>query len=250
MHSLRLVVFDIAGTIVEDRGEVLLAFADALDRHGIRYADDELKEWKGASKKEVIRHFVRRQDAAADESAVAAVYADFRNGLETHYREGGVVPISGAAETFQWLRERGILMATTSGFYREISDIILKLVGWRDIFAARISSSDVPMGRPAPYMIFRAMEAAGVTSVGEVVNVGDTPLDLQAGTNAGVREVVGVLTGLHGRERLLCEPHTCLLDSVAELPRWMEGSRPKGRESATTGRAQGRARYTGSRQVS
>jgi phosphonatase-like hydrolase len=225
MHSLRLVVFDIAGTIVEDHGEVLRAFANALDRHGIRHTDAELKEWKGASKKEVIRHFVRRQDAGADESAVAAVYADFRSGLERHYRDNGVVPIAGATETFGWLKERDILVASTSGFYREVADLILESAGWRGMFAATISSSDVSMGRPAPYMIFRAMESAGVMDVGEVINVGDTPLDLQAGTNAGAREVVGVLTGLHGRERLQREPHTALLASVAELPRWMGGLR-------------------------
>jgi phosphonatase-like hydrolase len=226
MHSLRLVVFDIAGTIVEDRGEVLLAFAGALSRHGVRCTEDELKEWKGASKKEVIRHFVKRQDEAADESAVAAVYADFRCGLERHYREKGVVPISGAAETFAWLKDRGILMATTSGFYREVADLILDSTGWRGMFAANVSSSDVSVGRPAPYMIFRAMESAGVSSVREVMNVGDTPLDLQAGTNAGVRDVIGVLTGLHGKERLEREPHTALVPSVADLPEWIQKKYP------------------------
>jgi phosphonatase-like hydrolase len=245
MEAIKLVIFDIAGTIVEDRGEVLSAFAAALEKHGISYTAAELKEWKGASKVEVIRHFVQRQaGSSATESAVAAVYADFRSGLESHYRDGGVHPIPGAAETFHWLRERGVLIAATSGFYREISDLILEMTGWRDLFAACVSSSDVSMGRPAPYMIFRAMEAAGVTSVREVINVGDTPLDLQAGTNAGVRDVIGVLTGLHGRERLQREPHTHLLASVADLPGWMDASCTGDRNIAETGRAQECARHT------
>lgn len=224
MDSVGLVVFDIAGTIVEDRGEVLRAFADALRQHAITYTDAELKEWKGASKQEVIRHFVQRQrgDRPDCEQEVAAVYAEFRRGLENHYREKGVFPVGGAAATFAWLRERGIRIATTSGFYREVSTLILEMAGWSQTFDANISSSDVPMGRPAPFMIFRAMEAARVTSVREVINVGDTPLDLQAGTNAGVLEVIGVLTGLHGKERLQREPHTSLLPSVADLPAWME----------------------------
>jgi phosphonatase-like hydrolase len=245
MDAIKLVIFDVAGTIVQDRGEVLRAFSTALEKHGIAHTSAELKEWKGASKQEVIRHFVLRQDATADDGVVAAAYADFRSGLERHYRDNGVVPIAGAAETFGWLKERGILVATTSGFYCEVADLILEAAGWREMFAANISSSDVSMGRPAPYMIFRAMEAAGVMKVSEVVSVGDTPLDLQAGTNAGVREVVGVLTGLHGRERLLREPYTALLDSVAELPRWMEGLRSDGRNSATAGHAQECARHTG-----
>jgi phosphonatase-like hydrolase len=239
MDAIKLVIFDVAGTIVEDRGEVLSAFSMALERHGVAHTTAELKEWKGASKLEVIRHFVERQASpTARDSTIAALYAAFRVELERHYRDGGVLPIPGAAETFQWLRERDILIATTSGFYSEISELILESAGWRDIFSARISSSDVPMGRPAPYMIFRAMEAAGVTCVRDVINVGDTPLDLQAGTNAGVREVVGVLTGLHRKGRLQREPHTCLLGSVAELPVWMERkglASPVGHSNQTQG---------------
>lgn len=228
MDAIKLVIFDIAGTIIEDHGEVVSAFAGALDKHRIPYTDDELKEWKGSSKEEVIRHFVERQGGGAVlESAVGIVYADFRIALERHYREKGVVPIVGAADTVAWLRERGIRIATTSGFYREVSELILESTGWRGMLAASISSSDVPAGRPAPYMIFRAMEAASVTSVREVVNVGDTPLDLQAGTNAGVRGVVGVLTGLHGKERLQEEPHTALLPGVGDLPAWLEKQYPE-----------------------
>jgi phosphoglycolate phosphatase-like HAD superfamily hydrolase len=71
-------------------------------------------------------------------------------------------------------------------------------------------------------MIFRAMEATGVFAVSQVINVGDTPLDLQAGSNAGVRGVVGVLTGMHSLERLRREPHTHILPSVAALPELVE----------------------------
>ena len=221
MRPIRLVVFDIAGTIVQDRGEVMDAFAFALREHGIAFADDELQEWKGASKREVIQHFVTRQ-SEANSDKVEQVYSEFRKRLEQHYRENGVIPIAGAADTFAWLSERNIQIATTSGFYREIAAVILETANWRDRFAANISSSDVAMGRPAPFMIFRAMEATGVCNVREVMNVGDTPLDLQAGNNAGVRDVIGVLTGRHRKERLQREPHTALLPSVAQLPEWIE----------------------------
>jgi phosphoglycolate phosphatase-like HAD superfamily hydrolase len=62
------------------------------------------------------------------------------------------------------------------------------------------------------------MEAAKVTSVADVMAVGDTPLDLQAGRNAGARAVVGVLSGASKRERLDAEPHTDIIASVAGLP--------------------------------
>jgi phosphoglycolate phosphatase-like HAD superfamily hydrolase len=62
------------------------------------------------------------------------------------------------------------------------------------------------------------MEATGVTDVRRVLTAGDTPNDLGAGMNAGAGFVVGVTTGSFTREQLLVEPHTHVLDSVAELP--------------------------------
>ena len=82
---------------------------------------------------------------------------------------------------------------------------------------AVVCGDDVALGRPAPFLIFRAMEQTGVTSVHQVMCVGDTVLDLQAGHNAGVRYVVGVLSGAHGKEQLETAPHTHLVASVAAL---------------------------------
>lgn len=221
MSRIRLVVFDIAGTLIEDHGEVVACFRSALAKGGIAVSEEELREWKGAAKREVIRHFVARELHEDDEGRIKKTYEDFRRRLENVYRER-IVPIAGVEETFAWLREHQIGMATTTGFYREVNDLILEKTGWRGWFRASISSSDVPQGRPAPFMIFRAMEAAGVAAGSEVINVGDTPLDLQAGTNAGVGGVVGVLTGLHTEERLRREAHTHIIPSVADLPALIE----------------------------
>lgn len=227
MSKIRLVVFDVAGTIIEDHGEVLHSFRLALDSNGIATTEEELREWKGASKREVIRHFVEResredQSSAQRQERIDQTYRDFRGLLEDHYRKQGVVAIAGAEETFAWLREHDIRIATTTGFYREVNDLIFAKAGWRNQFQANISSSDVPEGRPAPFMIFRAMETTGVRSVSQVINVGDTPLDLQAGTNAGVAGVVGVLTGVHLEARLRSEPHTHIISSIASLPGLIE----------------------------
>ena len=64
-------------------------------------------------------------------------------------------------------------------------------------------------------MLFRS---TGVTSVHEVMCVGDTVLDLEAGRNAGVRYAVGVLSGAHGKAQLEKAPHTHLIECVAQLP--------------------------------
>jgi phosphoglycolate phosphatase-like HAD superfamily hydrolase len=57
---IELVVFDIAGTLVEDHDEVTSAFHAALTGNGVRVSREELREWKGGAKREVIRRFVER----------------------------------------------------------------------------------------------------------------------------------------------------------------------------------------------
>ncbi len=97
-----------------------------------------------------------------------------------------------------------------------------------------------PPGRPAPWMIFRCMEALGVYPPATVVKVGDTVIDIEDGRNAGCWSV-GVIDssnemGLSAaefaaacgiRERGAAEVVTkrfieagahCAIDSLAELP--------------------------------
>jgi phosphoglycolate phosphatase-like HAD superfamily hydrolase len=68
------------------------------------------------------------------------------------------------------------------------------------------------------------MEATGVVDVSRVIKVGDTALDLQAGTNAGVRGVVGVLSGSQTVEQLGRVAHTHLVASVADIPALVESA--------------------------
>jgi phosphonatase-like hydrolase len=184
-----------------------------------------LKELKGSSKQHVIRTFVERQWGACDAGngeRIRRAYDDFKRALESKFANGGTKTVRGADEAFAWLKARQILCATTTGFYRAVTDAILRAAGWQDTFVANICSDDVPEGRPAPYMIFRAMEAARIGDVRAVLNVGDTPLDLQAGARAGVLGVIGVLSGIHDADRLRRESPNHLIASVADLPSLIE----------------------------
>jgi phosphonatase-like hydrolase len=225
MPKVKLVIFDIGGTIIEDNGEVIAAFSAALGANGMPVSATELAEFKGAAKRDVIRRFVERKWGTGDSSNPARidkVYADFRAELENNFSNGGVKPIPGAAATFGWLKAHNVVCATTTGFYRSVTDGIIRSAGWEEVFAVNVCSDDVKVGRPSPYMIFRAIEASGIGDVRDVLNVGDTPLDIQAGKRAGVLGVIGVLTGIHKEARLVKEAPSHLISSVAELPSLIE----------------------------
>lgn len=68
-------------------------------------------------------------------------------------------------------------------------------------------------------MIFWAMEETGMMDVCRVTYVADRALDLSAGTNAGVRYVVGVLWGSEGVEQPGSVANTRSFGSATELSR-------------------------------
>jgi phosphonatase-like hydrolase len=215
---IRLVVLDVGGTLIEDHGEVPDSMRAAFLGGGVDVSLAEIGEWRGASKRGMVRHFVELRSPASPgrDALIDRIYDDFSRRANEAYQD--VQPIKGAEETLKRLKQANLLVATTTGFDRPLNEFIVRHFDWRKYLDATITSDDVVDGRPSPFMIFHAMEATHVDRVAEVVCVGDTPLDLQAASNAGVRGVIGVSSGAATAERLSREPHTQILGSVAELP--------------------------------
>lgn len=211
-----LVIFDMAGTTVRDQGEVPQAFTAALAAFDIAVSADQVAAVRGASKRQAV--FDLTPDGPLRAARAAAIYERFTEELAQRFAEGAQ-PVAGAAQTFAWLRAQSVKMALNTGFDRDITGLLLDALGWAEgIVNAVVCGDEVPQGRPAPYLIFRCLEATGTHSIHRVAVVGDTALDLQAAHNAGVHWNVGVLSGAHSRELLASQPHTHLVPSVAQLP--------------------------------
>ena len=215
--ALKLVVLDIGGTLIGDHGEVPDAMLGAFSRKGITVTPQEFSGWRGAAKRGMVKHFVEARGPATGRAALEeAIYADFTATASKAY--ANVQPIPGAEKALQELAAMKLLLATTTGFDRPLTTQVLSHLGWQKYFVASITSDDVMDGRPAPYMLFRAMEAAHVNDTAQVLAVGDTVLDLQAGNNGGMGAVVGVYSGAAPESRLRQEKSNAILPSVAELP--------------------------------
>jgi phosphonatase-like hydrolase len=212
-----LVVCDLAGTTIRDRGEVPAAFEQALHEAGLAFDAAEVSAWRGASKREVVSRLVARQPGGSS-IAVDDVYRRFRELLLERLAQAGPLSLPGVHETLSQLKAGRMCVAATTGFDRDVVEAILGAVSWAELLDAWVCGDDVPQGRPAPFMIFRAMERCGVVDVRRVAVVGDTRLDLEAAWNAGAGWRIGVLTGAHDRPTLGAAPHTHLCGAVTELP--------------------------------
>jgi phosphonatase-like hydrolase len=219
--SIELVVFDMAGTTVRDDDAVNRCLHQALAAGGVAVTRDEINGVMGIPKPVAIATLLRAKRGAAPEPEVARLHDDFLRRMIAFYRaDPGVAPMPHAPECFAALKSAGIRVALDTGFSRDIVDVILRRLGWDrpGLLDTTVASDEVPRGRPHPDLLFAAMRRTGVSDVKRVAKVGDTPSDLQEGTNAGCGLVIGVTNGTHTRAQLVAHPHTHLLTSLAELP--------------------------------
>lgn len=236
---VKLIVFDMAGTTVRDNDEVLKCFAEACEKEGIKALNSRLNALMGVSKLVVFKILWREQlggETPQDEieTKAAQSFQTFKQILEDYYRQADLEPTPGALEVFNWLRDRGIKIALNTGFYRGVTNIILNKLGWLaglnaqyvggigSIIDFSITSDEVPMGRPEPFMIQRAMEVFGIEDPASVVKIGDTPVDLAEGRNAGCGASIVVTNGTHTRGELEELDNDGLLSSLLELPQWLQ----------------------------
>lgn len=214
---LKLIVFDMAGTTVDDVIDgvplVLKSYDDALRRYGVEVPKDVLNEQRGRDKWTVISEL-------GGEKA-GEIYSCFNSTLLGNTDK--VNEVSGSSEVFRFLRGHGIKVALNAGFPREVAEGIMEHLAWEreGLIDSWTCSEDVGKSRPDPAMIHALMARLGVEDPSTVMKIDDTALGIEEGLNAGA-VTLGVLTGTQTRERLLqAGPHD-IIESVRSLPDYLK----------------------------
>ncbi len=227
----KLVIFDLAGTIV-DFGclAVKNGFKVFLKKNKIIASDSTITKYTGVSKKEHLKLILKDPECQhrirLSDKTINKLYGDFQLSLLNHIRENSDL-IPGAMDVYEHLKQKGYKIATTTGYYRRASDLVLELIKKQGFKPdCSLCNDDVKAGRPAPWMIFECMKILNVQCVQDVVKVGDTVVDMLAAKNAGVWSV-GImdsssLTGLSKQELYNLKNndprnHTVLLNNTYDL---------------------------------
>jgi len=219
--GVQAVVFDWAGTTV-DYGCCAPAgvFREVFRRRDVEITDEEARGPMGLHKRDHIREItqmpaVAERWAAAhgsrpSEADVESMFEEFvPQQLEIIANYADLIPeILGAQEV---LRRRDLKIGSTTGYNREMMDILTAEAAKRGYKPDSVAvASEVPAGRPAPWMIYQNLQDLGVYPVESCVKVGDTPADVAEGLNAGMWSVAVVLSsnemGLNQEELAACAP--------------------------------------------
>ncbi len=230
---INLVTLDMAGTTVTDQHEVEACFAEAARKTGLTVSDERILAMQGLHKYFVFQtlwqEILGSRTHPEWQMRVDKSYKVFTEVLENHYLTHDLAPTEGCLELFDFLHKNNIQIALTTGFYRKVCDIILGKLGWLEgldeqrvgnastVIQASITSDEVEKGRPAPLMIEKAMRLLGVDDPKAVINVGDTPSDIQSGFAAGCRMSLAVTNGTHSAEQLAPHNPTRLIGSLRQV---------------------------------
>ncbi|MBK8087377.1 MAG: HAD-IA family hydrolase [Chitinophagaceae bacterium] len=227
MSNYSLVVFDIAGTTVRDKGNIAEAFIDAFKEFGISVPIEEVNKVMGWRKKDAIvlllDKFQRDADMQSEELVEEIHTAFIQNMISFYENDKDLQPLGYAEELFQQLRANNIKVALNTGFTKDITDVILRKLNWREgqMIDFVVCSDEVPEGRPYPYMIRELMKRSEIIDAKQVVKVGDTEVDVQEGRNADCGLVISITTGAYSKELLEQYQPDEIIDHLSELPALM-----------------------------
>ena len=221
--SIKLIVFDIAGTTVKDDHNVSKAFKAALEKYNYDVPLEMINPLMGYEKNQAITQMLHLHET--DESKITTelvnnIHREFIKQMIHFYQfEPGIEPLPNVEETFAALHDAGVLVGINTGFSKDIAETVVNRLKWQEkgLIDYLVGSDEVELGRPHPYMIQKMMYKSGITDPLEVAKVGDTEVDVREGQSVGCKYVIGVTTGIFTREELEGYHPTHIIDDIAQV---------------------------------
>uniref|UniRef100_A0A7C1FQU1 phosphonoacetaldehyde hydrolase n=1 Tax=Caldilinea aerophila TaxID=133453 RepID=A0A7C1FQU1_9CHLR len=204
--GLQAVILDWAGTTVDFGSFAPTAvFVRLFERQGVTITPTHARRGMGLMKKDHLRAILQQPAVRAawqtahgvppTDADVDRLYADFEP-LQIDVVADYAQPIPGLLDTVAFIRSRGWKIGTTTGYTRPMMEALAqaaRAAGY--VPDAILTPSDVPAGRPYPWMCYRLAIDLQVYPMAAMVKVGDTVPDIEEGLNAGMWTVGVALTG-------------------------------------------------------
>ncbi|MDP2625715.1 MAG: HAD hydrolase-like protein [Candidatus Rokubacteria bacterium] len=218
---MRLVLFDIDGTLLSARGAGRRALGRALERvYGTSGAIDGY-DFRGKTDRRIVMELMVGAGLAGE--AVRArlddCFEDYVRSLVEEIGDGhGVVTLPGVAQLVSVLASTpGVLLGLLTGNIEAGARVKLGPTGLGPYFRMGAFGSDDADRKRLPSLAARRAEALSGHRFRpqEVLVIGDTPLDIECARAFGA-VAVAVATGQHARAELLAEAPDLLFDSFAD----------------------------------
>ncbi len=212
MPDLRLVIFDVDGTLVDSQAEIVASMSMAFATERLPMPErDSVLSIVGLSLTEAFAQLCPDVDQPRRDRLVEA-YKDSFVSLRSDGQEIGPL-FPGAREVLDLLAGQDeTLLAVATGKSRRGLDKVLERHGLTGFFHSE-QVADFHPSKPHPSMILTALNETGVAPQNAVM-LGDTTFDMDMARAARVKKI-GVSWGYHPAANLMPD---LLIDAFAELP--------------------------------
>jgi len=219
--NIKLVVFDMAGTTINEQNIVYKILQKAINNKGLNVSlEDVLKKGAGKEKFHAIRDILDFiQDETLNNEILKEIFNDFQELLDEAYEDLEVKTFEGVVELFELLRAKNIKIALNTGYNSRVATMLLDKLDWyvTEDYDLLITANDVVNSRPNPEMIEKARNYFSITKPAQVLKAGDTAIDIEEGKNANCGITVGVLSGAQTKEQLKSVNPDLILSSLKDL---------------------------------
>ena len=215
-----LIVFDMAGTTVDEDNVVYKTVRAAINAAAYDFSQDQVQAiGAGKEKSQAIRDVLALDGNSHADEEVAAIFADFKSRLAAAYENLDVREQPGASEVFARLRSNGIKVVLNTGYDRATAEGLIAKIGWNigEHIDGLVTASDVETGRPGPEMIRLAMKQTGVGDSARVAKIGDSQIDIHEGQNAECGLTCGITTGAQSADQLAEAKPMHVINGLDEL---------------------------------
>ncbi|MFV5686233.1 phosphonatase-like hydrolase [Flavobacterium sp. GB2R13] len=220
-QRIELVVFDMAGTTVNEDNVVYKTVQKVINDEGFNVSLEEvLKYAAGKEKHQAITDVLKESTTLTSIGLIANIaFSKFKTALKEAYITLEIKTFEGTESLFKELRDSGIKVVLNTGYDRTTALFLLEKLGWivGETIDGLVTADDVENGRPEGDMILLAMKNAGIYDAEKVMKVGDSAIDIEEGKNAHCGITVGVLTGAQNRAQIQEANPTYIIESLNEL---------------------------------
>jgi len=218
--QISMVVFDMAGTTVDERNVVYHTLHKAIEKFCPTISFEEVLLYgAGKEKLQAIRETLIGTNNEMSEENIHAIFQDFLQLLDLAYQNLMVIPTKNTEQLFKDLRALNIQVVLNTGYNRVTATSLINKLNWQQgiHYDLLVTASDVEKTRPAPDMILLAMQTLNIHDANMVIKVGDSTIDIEEGINAGCKYNIGVTTGAHTKEQLLTANPNFIFDNIYDL---------------------------------
>ena len=213
IKPLRLVVFDLDGTIVDSKSNIIWAVNEVARIMGLPAPPaDEVPRVIGLSLTEALA----RLFPDIDPTTLQMLDREYREAfVRMRASPGYQEPLfEGTLEVLDQLDKAGFLLGIATGKAKRGVDHVLKRHGLESRFVT-VQHADNAPGKPHPGMVLQAMAETGVEPR-HTVMIGDTSYDIQMARSAGA-SAIGVSWGNHPVRELQAAGAHRLIDRLSDL---------------------------------